>query len=292
MSLTDRMNNYVLARSSSVSTLNAAARHTAISNELSTARKCRLPVHHSNELPSSASNSYQSNLSQTRSDESMKGAESRLQNRRLSCAQKEPDTKVQENSPASLSNLLTAQDKVHELIMISNPVLHKIVFPSKQSQTSATKILVPSKLAVKVQRDSQIFADSHISQQTKKQPLKLPGTMRNRHYFVSKGQTESPKVAPHPGDKDIPLITNRMGLLESLIDLPESDIFITKATINLASPQQVSPDQSQILSFTETAVTSGIQLCKRSADLQPPARAVHRHHKGRISLNLSLRPLH
>ena len=46
---------------------------------------------------------------------------------------------------------------------------------------------------------------------------------------------ESPKVTPHPGDKDIPLITNHVGLLESQLSQTECGELLQKMTLGSES---------------------------------------------------------
>ena len=55
---------------------------------------------------------------------------------------------------------------------------------------------------------------------------------------------QSPKVAPHPGDKDIPLITDHVGLLCSRIS-SESSSDLCKVTLELRSVRQIKRTRIQ-----------------------------------------------
>src|SRR3990167_3102307 len=116
--------------------------------------------------------------------------------------------KVQDKIPLSFSNLLTGNkcSKSHERI-------------SSSLQFKQLEIL----------RRRVVFEfPNHQMPFTRQRPL----ICSSRHTSPTKPQAESPKVTPHPGDKDIPLITNHVGLLESRLSRSDLSEQLSKATMS------------------------------------------------------------
>ena len=116
--------------------------------------------------------------------------------------------KVQDKIPLSFSNLLTANKGSESNKRISSSLhlkFHEIL------QRRVVFELPKHQLPFKRHR---------------------PLICSSRHTSPTKPQAESPKVTPHPGDKDIPLITNHVGLLESRPSHTDLSEILSKATMS------------------------------------------------------------
>src|SRR3990167_7211612 len=135
--------------------------------------------------------------------------------------------KVQDKIPLSFSNLLTAPV----------PKLR----PRRVVQASAVYSCQNTDLVRRVGRTSTHM----MGLPTRKRPS-LINTDHGIRLNNPKLQllAESPKVTPHPGDKDIPLITDHVGMLVSRLSLDECKL-LRKVTLELRSVDRMDETRAQ-----------------------------------------------
>ena len=313
MSLTDRMNGYVLVRRNTITQLNVSwmkekthdrsllpeekyfkTRFHQVAESVTTNSRADI----SGTIIPSSPNCQPDSVEQTGRGRSLKGLRLSFIHRAIALEKKELNIKVQENSPASLSNLLTAGGS-------TNP---KKFLPSRTGATwktaSSQQYKMPDSGATAVKscntmqaQDFSVLPTENCAQRklkpgildqrfvTQRMSLKI-GT---RLCSPAKQLAESPKVAPHPGDKDIPLVTNHVGLLESLVETTSSYLFLSKATMNdpkASCAGSLIRRQSKESNF----LAQGVTHRRMRSVVEDPTSEVWKPRKAQVWLNSSLRP--
>ena len=240
MSLTDRMNRYVLVKRSSIVSLKASF-HSDFTHDhklkfadqvYSTTRETQLVSSLSLQRSDRCN---QVRVSRTGDCTSMKGLLSGCSSFGNQVFSVQPTIKVQENSPASLSNLLTARNASSKILQASSFQDRSQTKDSQQPPKSRLDPNISQKMLAKFSTEKALNADSSIIKNKfldKKQIRESSFLRLGALFSPTKLLAESPKVAPHPGDKDIPQVTNHVGLLESVITSTESNLLIQKVSIN------------------------------------------------------------
>ena len=182
--------------------------------------------------------------------------------------------------PAQLEARSEQKQKIREKLAT------KISFDRKNSIVGVGKLPVRAKLPEQssLGKPNLHFAEKiDLFRRSPSEPFKIVPIPKKCLLLTSPAnfRAESPKVAPHPGDKDIPLITNHVGLLESATFDFSSKDQLRKASTILACSQN-----SDAKKFGNHRKKSAILLerNRKPSEGKPPPCVV----AAKIALKLSL----
>ena len=238
MSLTDRVPCYVLVRRSSIQQLNAGPQGpvkpspnykvATAHNMMKSAEKTRAPTADCGNADFSFAKYSTTTKARERSMQTAESSRASSQGRGLASPICDPITNTK----------LRAVGVIHGSF-------HKTCFQPAEVSSAQDLGRDSDQLKLQTVRSGSVFMATALLSKVKETEVRKPrggrfvmGNLRMRNGSATvtlvKPTAESPKVAPHPGDKDIPLVTNSSGLLESRLSASFDNPALSKTSIHEA----------------------------------------------------------